>query len=101
MKFTPRDTGELPRSNHNDPLEGTIPTFDVNRCSLPGSMFCFYLLGLGLAVTGAPAENSGTRIHGVRFTTLGRFAVGQSRVDHALCATRAVPCGTVSPTTAS
>ena len=28
-------------------------------------MFCFCLLRLGLAVTGAPAENFGTRIHGV------------------------------------
>ena len=29
-------------------------------------MFCFCLLRLGLAVTGAPAENFGTRIHGVK-----------------------------------
>ena len=43
----------------------TIPTFDVNQCSLRGSTFCFCLLRLGLAVTGAPAEHFGTRIHGV------------------------------------
>ena len=42
-----------------------IPTFDVNQCSLRGSTFCFCLLRLGLAVTGAPAEHFGTRIHGV------------------------------------
>ena len=30
-----------------------IPTFDVVRCSCPGSTFCFYLLQLGLAVTGS------------------------------------------------
>ena len=42
-----------------------IPTFDVNQCSLRGSTFCFCLLQLGLAVTGAPAEHFGTRIHGV------------------------------------
>ena len=41
-----------------------IPTFDVNQCSLRGQTFCFYLLRLGLAVTGAPAEHFGTRIHG-------------------------------------
>ena len=29
-------------------------------------MFCFCLLWLGLAVTGAPAENFGTRIDGVK-----------------------------------
>ena len=39
--------------------------FDVYRCSLPRSMFYFCLLRLGLAVTEAPAENFGTRIHGV------------------------------------
>ena len=39
--------------------------FDINRCSLSRSMFYFCLLRLGLAVTGAPAENFGTRIHGV------------------------------------
>ena len=38
---------------------------DVNQCSLRGSTFCFCLLRLGLAVTGAPAEHFGTRIHGV------------------------------------
>ena len=32
---------------------------------MPGSTFCFYLLRLGLAVTGAVDENFGTRIHGV------------------------------------
>ena len=42
-----------------------IPTFDVNQCSLRGSTFCFCLLRLGLAVTGAPVEHFGTRIHGV------------------------------------
>ena len=46
-------------------VRGAVPTFDVNRCSLPGSMFCLCLLRLGLAVTGAPAENFRTRIHGV------------------------------------
>ena len=40
-------------------------TFDVNQCSLRGSTFCLCLLRLGLAVTGAPAEHFGTRIHGV------------------------------------
>ena len=42
-----------------------IPTFDVNQCSLRGSTFCFCLLRLGLAVTGAPGEHFGSRIHGV------------------------------------
>ena len=32
----------------------TIPTFDVKQCSLRGSTFCFCLLLLSLAVTGAP-----------------------------------------------
>ena len=41
-----------------------IPTFDVNHCSLRAQTFCFYLLRLGFAVTGAPAEHFGTRIHG-------------------------------------
>ena len=33
-------------------VRGAIRTFDVNRCSLPGSTFCFCLLRLGLVVTG-------------------------------------------------
>ena len=57
MKFTPQDTGKLPRSNYDDLLDVQYLAFDVNRCSLPGSMFCVCLLRLGLAVTGAPAEN--------------------------------------------
>ena len=54
-------------------VRGAIPTFDVNRCSLPGSMFCVCLLRLGLAVTGAPAENFGTRIHGVTLWNTGSY----------------------------
>ena len=46
-------------------VKGAIPIFDVNWCSLQGSMFCVCLLWLGLAVTGAPAENFRTRIRGV------------------------------------
>ena len=52
-------------------VRGVIPTFDVHQYSLLGSMFCICLLRLGLAVTGAPAENFGTRIHGV-YTRVAR-----------------------------
>ena len=54
-------------------VRGAIPTFDVNRCSLHRSMFCFCLLRLGLAVTWARAENFGTRIHGVNIANLCRY----------------------------
>ena len=46
-------------------VRGAIPTFDVNQCSLGGSTFCFCLLRLGFAVTVAPGEHFGMRIHGV------------------------------------
>ena len=45
-------------------VRGEIPAFNVNRCSLPGSMFCFCLLRLGLAVTGSSGwklRNADTR----------------------------------------
>ena len=42
-----------------------IPTFDVNQCSLHGSMFCFCLLWLSLTAKGALAEHFETQIHGV------------------------------------
>ena len=68
-KFKPQDTKKVPRSNHDD-VRCAIPTFDVNQCSLRGSTFCFCLFRLGLAVTGAPAEHFGTRIHGVNNSRL-------------------------------
>ena len=46
-------------------VRGAMPTFDVNRCILAGLTFCFCLLRQGLAVTGARAENFGTRLHSV------------------------------------
>ena len=45
-------------------VRGAIRTFDVNRCSLPSSTFCFCLLRLGLAVTGSSGwklRNADTR----------------------------------------
>ena len=70
MKCTPQDTEKLPRSNYDDPLEvqylhlTSIGVVYRDRC------FCFCLLRLGLAVTGAPAENFGTLIHGVSLRRL-------------------------------
>ena len=55
-------------------VRGAMPTVNVNRGNLWGSMFCFCLLRLGLAVTGAPAENFGTRIHGVETGATKRLA---------------------------
>ena len=39
-------------------VRGAIPIFDVNQCSLLGSMFCVCLHRLGLAVTGARLKTS-------------------------------------------
>ena len=55
-----------------------IPTFYVNQCSLRGSTYCFCLLRLGLAVTGAPAEHFGTRIYGVAMRRRDWWASPQS-----------------------
>ena len=64
-------------------VRGAIPIFDVNRCSLPGSMFCVCLLRLGLAVTGAQAENFRTRVH------------AQLQNKSVVCSGSRVACGTV------
>ena len=83
MKFIPQDTEKLPRSKYYDlfTVRCAIPTFDVNQCILHGSTFCFCLLQLGLAVTGAPAEHVRTRIHGVKYLSLTSFAYVKKKKD--------------------
>lgn len=51
-RFTSRDSGKASLLQPWWSVRSAVPTFDVNRCNLPGLMFRSCLLGLGLAETG-------------------------------------------------
>ena len=63
-------------------VTGAIPTLDINWSILAGLTFRSCLLRQGLAVTGARAENFGTRIHSVN-QTLNQQPDNTFKLNHA------------------